>query len=113
MSAPFKMSVVYRCKTVLLASLLVLWCLPSIAQETPPAKKRPTLGLALQGGGALGLAHVGVITWVEEHHIPVDYVSGTSIGGLVGGLYASGRSGNEMVEDVKEIDWTKALGKEP
>ena len=53
-------------------------------------------GLALQGGGALGLAHVGVITWMEEHHIPIDYISGTSMGGLVGGVYATGRNATEL-----------------
>src|SRR3974377_2305558 len=109
MSALFKMSVVYRCKTVLLASLLVLWCLPGTAQQTPPAKKRPTLGLALQGGGALGLAHVGVITWMEEHHIPVDYVAGTSMGGLVGGVYATGHNPAELRQAVHSITWDQVL----
>jgi NTE family protein len=84
--------------------------------QTAPLEKqeahRPTIGLVLEGGGALGLAHVGVVRWLEEHHIPVDYVAGTSMGGLVGGLYATGRSANEMAEVVKEIDWNKALGNE-
>jgi len=48
-----------------------------------------------EGGGALGFAHIGVIEWVEDHHIPVDYLAGTSMGGLVGGLYASGMSPQE------------------
>src|SRR4051812_12059932 len=56
------------------------------------AQKRPRVALVLQGGGALGLAHVGVIEWLEEHHVPIDYVAGTSMGGLVGGLYASGQT---------------------
>ena len=54
----------------------------------PPG--RPAIGLALEGGGALGLAHIGVLEWLEEHHIPVDRISGTSMGSLVGALYASG-----------------------
>ena len=53
---------------------------------------RPKVALVFEGGGALGFAHIGVIEWIEEHHIPVDYVAGTSMGGLVGGLYASGMS---------------------
>ncbi len=61
--------------------------LPSLA----PAGRR-SIGLALEGGGALGLAHIGVLAWFEEHHIPVDRIAGTSMGALVGGLYASGRS---------------------
>ena len=57
---------------------------------------RKTIGLALEGGGALGLAHIGVIRWLEEHRIPVDRISGTSMGSLVGGLYASGHTPAEM-----------------
>jgi NTE family protein len=53
---------------------------------------RPVIGLALEGGGALGIAHVGVLQWMEEHHIPIDRIAGTSMGSLVGGLYASGVS---------------------
>jgi NTE family protein len=57
---------------------------------------RPIIGLALEGGGALGLAHVGVLQWFEEHHIPVDRIAGTSMGALVAGLYASGKSPAEL-----------------
>lgn len=71
-------------------SLLVI-PLFATAQEIPAPQKethamphvRPKIGVALEGGGALGLAHVGVLQWFEEHHIPVDYVAGTSMGGLV------------------------------
>ena len=55
-------------------------------------KLRPRIGLVLEGGGALGLAHVGVIKWLEENRIPVDVIAGTSMGGVVGGIYASGES---------------------
>lgn len=51
---------------------------------------RPVVGLALEGGGALGLAHIGVLQWMEENHIPVDRLSGTSMGALIGALYATG-----------------------
>jgi NTE family protein len=57
---------------------------------------RPSIGLALEGGGALGLAHIGVLQWFEEHHIPVDRIAGTSMGALVAGLYATGDSPAEM-----------------
>jgi NTE family protein len=63
----------------------------------------------LEGGGALGLAHIGVITWLEEHRIPVSYVAGTSMGGLVGGLYATGRSPADVRELVSSIDWNAVL----
>jgi NTE family protein len=70
---------------------------------------RPKVGLVLEGGGALGLAHIGVITWLEEHHIPVSYVAGTSMGGLVGGVYATGRSPAEVRELVSSIPWNTVL----
>ncbi|MGD0786968.1 MAG: patatin-like phospholipase family protein [Terracidiphilus sp.] len=60
----------------------------------PP--NRPVIGLALEGGGALGLAHVGVIQWLEEHRIPVDRLAGTSMGALVGAFYASGQTPGEL-----------------
>lgn len=72
--------------------------------QTPP-KPRPTIGIAFEGGGALGFAHIGVIEWLEEHHIPVDYVAGTSMGGLVGGLYATGMRPDEIKAFVREIQW--------
>ena len=70
---------------------------------------RPRIGLVLEGGGALGLAHVGVLKWFEEHHIPIDYVAGTSMGGLVGGLYATGRSSDEIRAFLRDINWYSAL----
>jgi len=78
------------------------------ASETPP-KKRPGIGVALEGGGALGLAHIGVLQWFEEHHIPVDYVAGTSMGGLVGGFYASGMSPAEVKKLIEGVDWNEEL----
>ncbi|MDR3793602.1 MAG: patatin-like phospholipase family protein [Terracidiphilus sp.] len=53
---------------------------------------RPAIGLALEGGGALGLAHIGVLQWMEDNRVPVDRLAGTSMGSLVGALYASGSS---------------------
>jgi NTE family protein len=60
----------------------------------PP--NRPIIGLALEGGGALGLAHIGVLQWLEEHHIPIDRLAGTSMGALVGALYAGGQTPAQM-----------------
>jgi NTE family protein len=55
------------------------------------------VGLVLSGGGALGMAHIGVLKALEEHNIPIDYITGTSAGALVGGIYAAGYSPNEMI----------------
>lgn len=80
------------------------------AQQGPAPRPRPKIGVALEGGGAMGLAHIGVLKWFEEHHIPVDYVAGTSMGGLVGGFYAIGMSTEEMKTLIESIDWNKILG---
>ena len=77
------------------------------AQSAP--HRRPRIALVLEGGGALGFAHVGVIQYLEEHHIPVDLVVGTSMGGLVGGLYAIGRSPDEIRKLTQDIDWDEVL----
>jgi len=80
------------------------------AGETKPASRpRPRIGVALEGGGAMGLAHIGVLKWFEEHHIPVDYVAGTSMGGLVGGFYATGMNPDELKTLIEGIDWQKIL----
>ena len=67
---------------------------PLQAQSGP--EDRPVIGVAFGGGSALGLAHVGVIRWFEQHHIPIDVVAGTSMGGLVGGAFASGMSSDVL-----------------
>ena len=82
----------------------------SASQQPKPARHRPTIGVALEGGGALGLAHIGVLQWFEQHHIPIDYVAGTSMGGLVGGLYASGKTPQQLHDLVKEQNWDVILG---
>ena len=79
-------------------------------QAKPPSKRRLTIGVALEGGGALGLAHIGVLQWFEQNHIPIDYIAGTSMGGLVGGLYASGKSPQELHDLVKAQNWDVILG---
>ena len=71
------------------------------------------VGLVLRGGGAKGIAHIGVLKVLEEEGIYVDYVGGTSMGGLIGGLYASGYSPAELEELVKSMPWAKLLADEP
>ena len=68
-------------------------------------KTRPTVALVLAGGGAKGAAHIGVLKYIEEMGIPVDFVAGTSMGGLMGGMYALGYSANEIDSIVQSIDW--------
>ena len=68
-------------------------------------KTRPTVALVLAGGGARGAAHIGVLKYLEEKGIPMDFVAGTSMGALVGGLYSMGYSVNEIDTIVRTIDW--------
>src|SRR5271170_277634 len=98
-------------RSFILAGILAASFVPALSQEkaTPSDPNSQKIGLVLEGGGALGLAHIGVITWLEEHHIPVSYVAGTSMGGLVGGVYATGRSPAEVRELVSSIPWNNVL----
>jgi NTE family protein len=70
---------------------------------------RPKIGLALSGGGARGAAHIGVLRVLEEHRIPVDFIAGTSMGALVGGLYAAGRTPEQLETLISRIDWKDAF----
>ena len=80
---------------------------PTAATSAPPrpAAGRPTVGLALGGGAARGIAHIGVLEWLEANRIPVDYIAGTSMGGLVAGAYAAGMSPDEIRQLMREVDW--------
>ena len=91
---------------------LLLAVMPSIVladtqacRKTDPQNKRPRIGLVLGGGGARGFAHVSVIKELERRHIPIDCIAGTSMGALIGGLYASGMSIEEIEKMVVELDW--------
>ena len=75
--------------------------------KTPSA--RPKIGLALSGGGARGLAHIGVLKALEENHIPVDYIAGTSMGSIIGGLYAIGYSPKDLEWVVQSVDWQRVF----
>src|SRR3954463_10309202 len=88
--------------------LVVLLSIAAFGEE-PASQPRRKIGLVLEGGGALGLAHIGVLQWMEEHRVPVDYIAGTSMGGLVGGIYATGRNAKEVREIVTDIDWDGVL----
>lgn len=83
---------------------------PASPQAPPVAvAARPRIGLVLSGGGARGLAHVGVLKVLEREHIPVDVVAGTSMGAIIGGLYASGLSAQEIDTEVGKLDWVNVF----
>ncbi|RZJ10620.1 MAG: patatin domain-containing protein, partial [Rubrivivax sp.] len=81
----------------------------ALAAEAP----RPKIGLVLSGGGARGLAHIGVLRVLEELKVPVDLIVGTSMGAVVGGAYASGRSVDELETLVKAANWNSILADRP
>lgn len=66
---------------------------------------RPRIGLVLSGGGARGLAHVGVLKVLERERIPIDVIAGTSMGAIIGGLYASGMSAESLERELLKVDW--------
>jgi NTE family protein len=92
----------------LIAFLFAALAAPSSA-ATGAGAGRPKIGLVLGGGGARGAAHIGVLRVLERERIPVDYVAGTSMGAIVGGLYASGLSADEIERVLNDIDWTEAF----
>lgn len=76
-------------------------------KETKKETKRPKIGLALGGGSAKGLAHIGVIRTLEKNNIPIDFIAGTSIGAMVGGFYAAGLDTEKIEKIAEEIDEQK------
>jgi NTE family protein len=77
---------------------------------TASAQERPKIGVAFGGGSAKGIAHVGVIRWFEEHRIPIDVAAGTSMGGLIGGCYATGMSSAELDQMLSTMNWDELFG---
>lgn len=86
--------------------LCVMCCFYASAQEK---SARPKIGLTFSGGGAKGLAHIGILKAIDSAGLKVDYITGTSMGAIVGALYASGYSGNEIEKMVKLMDWDALL----
>ena len=82
---------------------------PTHPTERKAANPRLKIGVALEGGGALGLAHIGVLQWLEENHVPIDYIAGTSMGGLVGGFFATGMSPEELKKLIAGMNWDEIL----
>jgi NTE family protein len=90
-------------KLLLLVSLLIFTQI-SLGQDNNTQNKRPKVGLVLSGGGAKGLAHIGVLKVIDSLNIKIDYITGTSMGAIVGGLYASGYNANQLETIFSNID---------
>ena len=83
--------------------LLIIFTLIPIWADS---NKHQSVGLVLSGGGAKGIAHIGVIQALEENNIPIDYIAGTSMGAIVGGLYAAGYTPQEMLQLILSPDFS-------
>lgn len=79
------------------------------SKEDTSIYSRPKVGLVLSGGGAKGAAHIGVLKYIEEIGIPIDYIAGTSMGSIIGGLYALGYSSNDILEIISDVDWDRLI----
>jgi NTE family protein len=82
-----------------------------VAQPGSPHRLR--IGLVLSGGGARGMAHVGVLRVLEQLHVPIDAIAGTSMGAVVGGLYASGLSPEQIAATLRSVNWQEAFSDRP
>jgi NTE family protein len=102
----------------------LIFAASAVGQSFPPAEvvpandpaagvSRPRIGLALSGGGARGGAHIGVLRALAEQRIPIDYIAGTSMGAVMGGLYASGLDEAEMETVATDIDWEWVFTEDP
>ena len=97
----------YVTKTILL--LLLFVATAAYSQDTTTVKARPKVGLVLSGGGAKGAAHIGVLKYIEEAGIPIDYIAGTSMGSIVGGMYALGYTSDEILDIISDVDWDRLI----
>ena len=94
--------------------IILTICLSVICAQAQSNKakssSRPKVGVVLGGGGAKGASHIGVLKYLEEMGIPVDYVAGTSMGSIIGGLYALGYSPDELTKLIASMNWSEYIG---
>ncbi|CCO46448.1 Putative outer membrane lysophospholipase patatin-like [Vibrio nigripulchritudo SOn1] len=91
---------------IILSAVLLTSQMALANSENETEKERPVIAVVLAGGGAKGAAHIGVLKALEEMHIPVDIITGTSMGAFVGGMYATGMSADEIESFIHTIDWS-------
>jgi len=100
-------------RNVFFASLLFILLFSIQLRAADSLAVRSKIGLVLSGGGARGLAHTGVLKMIDSLQIPVDYIAGTSMGGIMGALYSIGYSGEEIEQMALDVDWNEMLTDRP
>ena len=98
-----------RFTKIICGIVLLLISYSAYSQDSTAVKSRPKVGLVLSGGGAKGAAHIGVLKYIEEAGIPIDYIAGTSMGSIVGGMYALGYSSEEILNIISCVDWDRLI----
>ena len=96
-------------KVLVFCLLSFAFCHNIIAQQTIDSISRPRVGIVLSGGGARGFAHIGALKVIEESGLPIDYIAGTSMGSIIGGLYAMGYSLETMTQLTREQNWDAVM----
>lgn len=105
---------IFRCLFgVVIAVAMVLATNSASFASCGASTGRPKIGLALSGGGALGATHIGVLKVLEENRIPIDCIAGTSMGAIVGGLYATGMNAKQLEQTLKSINWKEMFTDRP
>ncbi len=90
-------------------SLCLFFLLPQFVVSQSQENSRPKIGIVLSGGAAKGIAHIGALKVIEEAGLPVDYIGGTSMGGIMAGLYAIGYNASELEKIATTQDWTNLI----
>src|SRR5580698_6915992 len=88
---------------------LLLILTTGAAAQTPTPSGRPKIGLVLSGGGAKGLAHIGILKAIDSAGLKIDYITGTSMGAILGSLYAVGYSADSLEKICRKVDWDLLL----
>ncbi|PWA06351.1 patatin-like phospholipase family protein [Flavobacterium laiguense] len=102
-----------KIKNSILNGIQISICFILLFANALMAQQRPKVGLVLSGGGAKGIAHIGVLKAIDSAGLKIDYITGTSMGSIIGGLYTTGYSGNEIEKVTKTLNWDELLSGKP
>lgn len=97
-------------RKLLVYAFVFLLCAMGFSQES---ESRPKVGLVLSGGGARGFAHIGTLALIDSLNIPIDYIAGTSMGGIIGALYSIGYDAVEIERLIRRLEWQQLFSDEP